>query len=863
MNDDARPSAPALPAPLLSPAAAFAVGIVIAATAPAGARWLVAAAYIAPVVAGVGAVVADSALRAGLRESARVLPALLLALAAAAAGYARYTAAADLPADHVAHLTQREPVLMRLAGRVVTAPQESGPEKRNPYLPFDPPPRTRFLVEATELRNADPPVAIRGLVRVAVEGESPPIGMGDAVQLTGWLHRPIGPRNPGETDWARWSRLQHIYAGLTVESVEHVVRLDAGGSSWRRLLGRARAAVRALLIEPGGEQGGEDVNGMLDAMVLGQRSSATRAVDEAFLRTGAMHLLSVSGLHVGVLAGAGWCVSRRLLRRSRTSSAVSTILLIGLYAFVVAEPNAPILRAGVMGLLACAAVLLRRPMNGLNWLAAALLGVLAIDPFELFRAGFQLSFLLMLVLITIVPVVHRRLVRRGDKLGPPADADTLRSLVLRRAREWTLGLLAVNAVCWLVAAPLTLWHFGRIAPWGAVQSLLITPLSVLVIVLGFVAALVGLIFPPLSALAQEALRSASAGLLTVVQALAEVPGAVIETPPPPGWLTLWTYALLAAGVVALRTRAIRAAPQARWTRIPLAALIGGCVPLTAAWLAWSIGLGAGRDGEFRLAVLAVGDGSATLLLAPGGESLLYDAGTIHNFDVSRTVTAAARNMGIRAFDRALVSHANFDHYSGVAATLEKLPARRLNLHAAIVAEAADLPAVRAFLESLPRDAPPIEPLGAGERFTLGPAEFEVLWPTPEFLSGGASENDRSLVLLVRVHGARILLTGDIERAAIRSLLDRHAAGRIDLAADVLVAPHHGSVLPGDTQRFLAAVDPGLIVVSSGKPRAKFEALARETLGDRRPVLLTDEVGAIIVRVTEAGRVVTETLFAGE
>lgn len=852
-----------LPAPLLVPAAAFAIGIVIADAAPAGPRWLVAAASVAPVVAGAGAIVVNRRLHSGWRGSARGLPALLLAFASGAAGYARYVAAADLPADHVAHLTQREPVLMRLVGRIITAPQESELEKRNPYLPFEPPPRTRFLVEATELRNADPPFAVRGLVRVAVKGESPAVSMGDAVQLTGWLYRPAAARNPGETDWARWSRLQHIHAGLTVESAEHVVRLNAGGSSWRRLLGRARATVRALLIEPGGERDGEDVNGMLDAMILGQRSSATRAVDEAFLRTGATHLLSVSGLHVGVLAWAGWWVAHRLLRRSRTTSAVVTIVLIGLYAFGVAEPNAPILRSGVMGVLACAAVLLRRPMNGLNWLSGALLCVLAIDPFELFRAGFQLSFLLMLVLITIVPAIHRRLVRRGDELGPPADADTLRSLALRRAVEWTLALAVVNAVCWLAAAPLTLWHFGRIAPWGALQSLLITPLSLLVILLGFATALVGLVFPPLSALAQNVLRAASAGLLEVVQALAQVPGAVLETPPPPNWLVLWTYALLAAGVAMLRTRATGAASQTGGKWIPRAALIGGCVPLTAAWLAWGLELGAGRGSDFQIAVLAVGDGSATLMLAPNGEALLYDAGTIHNFDAGRTVAAAARSMGIRSFERALVSHANFDHYSGVAGTLENLPARSVHTHPLFAARATELPAVRKFLESLPRDAPPPEPLAAGGRFSLGPAAFEVLWPTPEFLALGGLENDRSLVLLVRVHGARILLTGDIEHAAIRALLDRHAAGEIDLAADVLVAPHHGSVIPGDTQRFLAAVDPGVIVVSTGKPRAKFAALVRETLGGERPVLLTDEVGAIIVRVTESGYVVTETPFAGK
>ena len=107
----------------------------------------------------------------------------------------------------------------------------------------------------------------------------------------------------------------------------------------------------------------------------------------------------------------------------------------------------------------------------------------------------------------------------------------------------------------------------------------------------------------------------------------------------------------------------------------------------------------------------------------------------------------------------------------------------------------------------------------------------------------------------------MLLPGDIERNAIRGLLQAERAGHARLATDVLVAPHHGSVVHRDTAAFLTAVNPEAVVVSSATPRPKFAALVRETLGPRCRLLITRDVGAVTLRITPAGEIIIQTPFA--
>jgi len=793
----------------------------------------------------------------------RARPALasgLIAVVAFGFGFSRHQAAIWLPRNHVGHLVTGKPVPTRIAGQIVTQPTTTPAEKRNPFLPFDPPPRTRFILDATELRTIDPPAPIRGFVRISVEAETLDAHLGDRVIVTGRLYRPYGPRNPGEIDWARWSRLQNIYAGLATDGPEYIQRCEVQRAGWLSWIAAVRAWAQSLLFSPYADVESDQPLRLLDTMVLGHRSAAGRVLNEAFLRTGSIHFLTVSGFHVGVLAGAVWLFVRRVLRRSPRVAALLTIGAIVLYA-ALAEPNAPILRAATMGILLCVAQLTRRPLCGLNWLAFSALCILAYNPLELFRAGFQLSFVQVLALFTIVPYIYRRIVRRRTTDDVPADADTYRHLFARWIWRRFVGLAVICICAWIVALPLVLFNFGRFAPWGAFQAIIVSPLVVLTVIAAFVTLLLGWM-PVIGAAFGLVLRGVTGWLLWVVDHLSQLPGTLIETQRPPAPFVLFVYAGLLLLVWTWRPRPrVSQTPTGnrqrarRWLTGSLGAIALGCVGI-----GWSVAPRLNRPEGVTIHVLSVGSGAATLVTTPQGDTALFDAGTMYNFDAGETVVQAARALGVRELDLLTISHANFDHYSGAATVLKNLPTERLLFNPYFEASATENPAVRQFLDLLPSELPPRSMLRAGDRFALGEAAIEVLWP-PDDLDESWRPNDRSLVLRIEAQGRSVLIAGDIERAAFRSLLGLHSQGRINLKADVLIAPHHGSIVPVDTAAFYEAVGPKVVINSTGRDRPRLIELVREIFGDAVHLIGTDEVGAVSVRITREGELHIETPFA--
>jgi competence protein ComEC len=865
-DDGAARTLPARPRPLVLPTLAFMLGIILSAFLAPATRGVPAVAVVLPFAA-----FALFLFLATRRAAGSLLLQGLIIVIALGVGFARHQAALRLEPNHVAHLLADEPILTRLAGRIITQPTTVPGEKRNPFLPTEPPPRTHFVLSASELRTTDPPAAITGLIRVSVDAERIDARMGDQVIVTGRLYAPRGPRNPGEMDWARWNRLQNIHAELSVDGAVHVQRVESARHGVHGWIGWLRAYVQSLLFEPFTQTESDQPLRLLDAMVLGHRSAAGRQLNEAFLRTGTIHFLTVSGFHVGVLAGAVWLLVRRLLRRGARTAALSTMAVLVLYALIV-EHNAPVLRAVTMGLLLCLAQLMRRPFCGLNWLAFSALCVLAYNPFELFRVGFQLSFVQVLALLTFVPAVYRILVRRRRDDEVPADADTWPALIARWLWRWLVGLAVVCVCAWLIALPLVLYHFGRFAPWGALQSIVISPLVTVTIVLGFFTLIARVILPPLGVCLGLLLRGATEWLLDAVGALARLPGTLLEVRRPPVLLVAATYVLFMWLLWVLlwrRGQAGRARPGApsenarrarrrRLTKIVAAVSTIGMV--ACLWSGWAA-VPAGRSSrDCSVHVLSVGSGSAVLIAAPDEHTLLCDVGTMYNFDAGETVVRAAQTLGLPRLDGLALSHANFDHYSGVASVLQRLPTAQLLLSPYFETAAPENPAARRFLEMLP-PKPPRMRLRSGDRLALGQASIEVLWP-PDDLDEGWSVNDRSLVLRVSAFGRSVMLPGDIEQQAMRALLDRHESGQINLFSDVLIAPHHGSVGPSGTAAFYEAVSPQVVVVSSSHERPKIAAIVRETLGDGVRVLNTHEIGAATIRLTPGGGLAVETPFAG-
>lgn len=731
-------------------------------------------------------------------------------------------------ADHLRGLLSAEPVPGTLVCRLEQAPvlalsQATGASEG----------RGRLLVEAESLRIADREVPVSGLVRASVRTGRLPAGLlpGARLELSGMLHVPQPPANPVVYDFDLAERRRGVLVELACRNASDVRVLGGPLHDW--IWAARRYAVAAMLEDT--YQGPEAGSQLLAALVLGQRSAVDRQLNDAFIDSGTVHYLSVSGAHVGMLIAVIWLAGAAIgLPRPRTALIAAVIVVA--YGLLT-EPSPPIHRSVVVSVLGCAAVILRRPFRTANWLAASLLVLLTLAPTQLFQAGFQLSYVTLVAVVYLSPRVYalgsrawRRAWRRDDPLLSPEIQQRLNPSGWRMARDRALTVLgqglAVGVAAWLAGGLLGAYHFQRLSTWGWLNSLLIMPLVWLVMVVGLLKAALGAALPWLGGLLGWPLAGLTDLLIATVRGLARLPGSRLDTPIIDGWV-------VALGIAVLALWLLR--PWLRLDRGWLVA-VGLGFGVILGWTAFP-----GPSDRLHVHVLSVGDGLTSVVELPGGRTFIYDIGAKPEFDLERWAVRPLLDLDhVRSLDGVLISHANRDHYSGVEALLARHSAEVVLVPWGFglrPGQEGDVPAV---LRAAARSGG----LARGDRLSgTGPATVEVLWP-PAGLDG-LTENDASLVLRVSYAGRRILLCGDIEAQAMRALL----AGE-DLCADVLVLPHHGSVQEM-TAAFIRAVDPVCCVRSSNRRDRAANPRLDAALGGR-PCLNTAEDGAVRVEIRPGG-----------
>ncbi|MGL6094613.1 MAG: ComEC/Rec2 family competence protein, partial [Fimbriiglobus sp.] len=279
----------------------------------------------------------------------------------------------------------------------------------------------------------------------------------------------------------------------------------------------------------------------------------------------------------------------------------------------------------------------------------------------------------------------------------------------------------------------------------------------------------------------------------VVHAADVLPGGAVYLPGPPMWWLVGFYALVAGVVLGNR-----------WLRIRFSVGLLGWV---VAGLMWPNGTKI--PGELRVTFLAVGAGGCTVVETPDGRCLVYDAGTtIGPSAIRRVVAPFLWHRGVTRIDELFLSHADADHFNGVAELFKRFPVAQVTLTPSF----AEKPTreVAAALLAFEAHRVPVRVAIAGDRFHAGDVILDVLHPPATGPPG--IENERSLVLAVRYAGATILLTGDLEKAGTTRVLELPREN-----CDVLMAPHHGSraALPS---AIVAWANPRLVVASRGPER---------------------------------------------
>lgn len=536
---------------------------------------------------------------------------------------------------------------------------------------------------------------------------------------------------------------------------------------------RAAEDMRAGLRQAAGVMSPEQA-GLLPALVVGDTSALPHRVVEEFRTAGMAHLLAVSGANLAIVGVATLLLLRSLRVGPRWCAAGAGVTLVGFV--VLAGPEPSVLRAAVMGGVGLIALVIGRERAALPALAVSVIVLVLHDPAMAMSIGFALSVLATGALVLLATRWSQSMTGRG---------------VPRLLAE----AIAVPAAAHLATAPIVAGISGEVSLVAVGANLLTAPVVAPATVLGLLAALVA---GPLPWLAEVFVWLAGPELywmITVGRHAAGVPGAVLEWPA--GWWGgLLLAVLLAAGVLVLRRKPWRVLVIAS-----VAGLLVVLVPVKVLSPGWP-------PSGWSSVACDVGQGDATVLAtAEPGRAVLVDAGPDPG-----AIAGCLNRLGVDRIPLVILSHLHADHVGGLGAVLDE------HTVGAVAVGSGRLPgwAWRQVRTEADKSRVPVLWLTAGQRLEWPGLTIEVLGPrytdTRQEQDGeatGTQINNGSLVLRATNRSGRVLLTGDVELAAQADLLD---AG-VDLTADVLKVPHHGSRYT--VPEFIDAVRPRIALISAG------------------------------------------------
>jgi competence protein ComEC len=627
---------------------------------------------------------------------------------------------------------------------------------------------------------------------------------GERWQLTVRLQRPHGNANPHGFDYEVWQLEQGVRAtGYVRPEGERNRRLDSFVFGIGNLVEHCRARLRDRILRALPDK---QYAGVIVALVVGDQRAIDQSDWAVFNRTGISHLISISGLHITMIAGLFAMLASSLWRRSFFTSAQLPLLLpaqkvaalagagMALVYVLLAGFGVPAQRTLYMLAVVAAALWSGRIANVSHVLCAALGLVVLLDPWAVLWPGFWLSF------GAVAIILYATVGRTGM---PQAGFWNLLRLGAHTQYVVTLGLV-----------PLTMLLFAQVSLVSPIANAIAIPLISFVVT---PLALAGSMLPsPLAGLLLGVAHFAVEGLAMFLAWIGASPLAVWSAPTPAPWV--FCFAL--AGT--LWMLAPRGWPH-RWA---------GAVawfPLLAAVPA------APAHGEIAVTAFDVGQGMA-LLIETGGHRLLYDAGPQYSPESNggnRVIVPFLKARGIAAIDGMIITHSDVDHAGGALAVLDAVKVGWV---------ASSLWDFHPIVHAAARHTRCV----AGQRWSWDGVQFEMLQPTlASYDDKALKPNARGCTLHIRAGRHSMLLAADIE-AAQEAALVLGAAGK--LRADVLLAPHHGSGT-SSTPAFLQAVRPALGVFQVGyrnryrHPKTEIYERYRE-MGIGR--MRTDEAGAIIM-----------------
>jgi len=654
---------------------------------------------------------------------------------------------------------------------------------------------------------------VKGRMRVSVahseEGATLPVIIaGDRLRLSAQIIPPSEYRNFEEPFSLTYLKTQFLHILAATKSPRLVEKIGLGRTPapirWisKIRLGCLRQIEKAFAT-PENPGGISPEGAVFEALVLGERSRMDAATTLALQKTGLYHLFAISGAHIALVSALLFGLFRAL-RLSQRPSYILLLAFLVFYGFLV-EGRASVIRAVIMAAAYIMGKLLWKDVHLLNTIALSALAILFLNPFQLYDAGFQLTFAATLGIILYFPPIQAIIPKLPLKIG-----DML-----------ALSIAAQAAVMPMIAAT-----FHRVIFSSLALNLIGIPLVGLVMAAGYVFLPLTLIAPFLTGAAAAGLAFLLRTFLASTRLLDGLPFLSYRIPTPPAFVIIAYYAFLLLLLL-----------PSRFKR-PRMIAAGGFIAAFALLISYPF---PSSVKELTVTAIDVGQGDAVLVEFPGKTKMLIDGGGLPTgtFDIGENVVSPFLwKKGLKKIDRLVLTHPHPDHMNGLAAVAR-------NFRIGEFWEGTPLEGDRHYdeLQAALKDIPHRR-ISRGFSWTLGNVGLSTLAPSTD-PAAGPPDNDASLVLRLTYGSSAILLTGDIGWKIEEEIL----SSGLEIRSQVLKAPHHGSD-SSSSGAFLTAVQPEYIIISAGRGNRYNlphpAVLARyEKTGAR--ILRTDFQGAVEIR----------------
>ncbi|MFO7750515.1 MAG: DNA internalization-related competence protein ComEC/Rec2 [Desulfobacteraceae bacterium] len=693
-----------------------------------------------------------------------------------------------LEQNHVVRFADRGEC--RITGKIVSTPRQSKRKYRLVLLAETI--GTGFMDRKSLDRAALDPVPVTGRIQLSVYSGTSHLRYGERIEFAAKIRSIHNFDNPGGFDYKRYLQLKGIYASAYT-SMYDVAVLPRDSSPVETLLcsiDRYRERFSRFI---GNTLEGQESAGLLAALVTGKRELVDDTVEKAFSRAGIIHLLAISGLHMSIIAALVFYLFNRLFSLCRfllirgwaaKAAAIATLAPLLFYGFLSGfAPSTQ--RAFIMISVFMVSLASNREPDSLNTLACAGILILLFDPGALFSVSFQLSFTAVLFIVLGLAGIRKFQWFRENRIP---------------VKFFLFGFISFCAIAG--TSPIAARYFNVVSFAGLVVNLVAIPL------VGFLAVPLGLaalFLFPLSPAAAALPVTAAGFLLDIAIALARYTAAF-----PFAWARVVTpdraemaaWYLVCAGLLWFLHR------HKKKGALFLAA---GLVLFSLAEARWAARRFFNED--LVVTVLDVGQGSSALIELPMGRRVLVDGGGFSyggSFDTGRYLVAPFLwRKKIKTLDAVVLTHPEADHMNGLVYIAENFTIDRFikNRDQRQTEAYQDLMAVVAQ-----RSIELVTVCGRKQRLSMKDAVLEFLHPECRAEEANPEDfNNRSVVFRLTFQDTAILFPGDIMASAEAEL------GRLPrkrLAAEVLVAPHHGSAT-SSSDFFLDQVAPESVVISCG------------------------------------------------